>query len=197
MKAVLKTLYFLGILAEVVIRSPHERRRRETRMSDERVDDLELTLLGLFSVGELFVPVVYATTSWLDRFDYRLSPGAERGAGGIGAVLLALAVWLFWRSHADLGRNWSPSLQLGDDHTLVTEGVYRRVRHPMYASQWLWSVAQALLLQNRVAGWAGLAVFTPLYASRVPREERMMLDRFGDEYRAYMSRTGRVVPRLR
>ena len=66
----------------------------------------------------------------------------------------------------------------------------------MYASEWLWGVAQALLLQNWVAGWAGLSLFTPLYVLRVPGEERMMLDRFGEEYRAYMDRTGRVVPRL-
>ena len=64
-------------------------------------------------------------------------------------------------------------------------------------SEWLWGVAQALLLQNWVAGLAGLALFTPLYVLRVPREEQMMLDRFGAEYRSYMNRTGRVVPQLR
>ena len=66
----------------------------------------------------------------------------------------------------------------------------------MYASEWLWIVAQALLLRNRIAGPAGAASFLPLYALRVPREERMMLERFGEEYRAYMTGTGRVIPRL-
>ena len=66
----------------------------------------------------------------------------------------------------------------------------------MHASQWLWGVGQALLLQNWIAGWAGLALFAPLYFLRVPREERMMLDRFGEEFCAYMDRTGRVVPYL-
>jgi protein-S-isoprenylcysteine O-methyltransferase Ste14 len=111
-------------------------------------------------------------------------------------IILAMAVWLFWRSHADLGRNWSPSLELREGHELVTEGVYRSVRHPMYASMWLWGVAQALLLQNWIAGWVSLVMFMPLYLLRVPREERMMLDEFGEEYRAYMDRTGRVIPRL-
>ena len=195
-KAVLKTLYFLGVLAEMVIRIPHERRRRKTRMAVERVGALERVLVGLLFVGMVFAPVVYASTSWLDRADYRLPPEAERSAGGVGAALMALALWLFRRSHVNLGRNYSPSLQLREGHALVTEGVYRYVRHPMYASEWLWGVAQVLLLQNWVAGWAGLALFTPLYVLRVPREERMMLDRFGEEYRAYMDRTGRVVPRL-
>jgi protein-S-isoprenylcysteine O-methyltransferase Ste14 len=194
--ATLKTLYFLGVLAEVLIRIPHERQRRKTQMAVECVGALERALLGLLSVGMVFVPVVYASTSWLDRADYRLPPEVQGSAGGVGAALMTLAVWLFWRSHADLGRNWSPSLQLREEHGLVTEGVYRHVRHPMYASEWLWGVAQALLLQNWVAGWAGLVLFTPLYVLRVPREERMMLDRFGEEYRSYMDRTGRVVPRL-
>jgi protein-S-isoprenylcysteine O-methyltransferase Ste14 len=194
--ATLKTLYFLGLLAEVVIRAPREQRRRRTRMAVERVGALERALVGLLFVGMVFVPAVYASTSWLDRADYRLPPEAKRSAGGVGAALMTLAVWLFWRSHADLGRNWSPSLQLREGHTLVTEGVYRHVRHPMYASEWLWGIAQALLLHNWVAGLAGLALFTPLYVVRVPREEQMMLDRFGEEYRAYMDRTGRVFPRL-
>jgi len=191
-----KSLYFLGLLAQVAIRVPHERRRGQARMEVDRADGLERSLIGLFSIGVVLVPAVYALTSWLDRADYRLPPKAERRAFGLGATFLALSLLLYGRSHADLGRNWSPSLQLRKGHTLVTRGVYRHVRHPMYASEWLWVVAQALLLRNRVAGLAGAASFLPLYALRVPREERMMLEQFGEEYLTYMDRTGRVVPRL-
>jgi protein-S-isoprenylcysteine O-methyltransferase Ste14 len=189
-------VYFLGMLAEVVIRVPHEQRRRQTRMKLERVDWSERTLLVLMFVSMFFIPLVYTFTSRLDGADYRLPREARESAGGVGMIILAMAVWLFWRSHADLGRNWSPSLELREGHELVTEGVYRSVRHPMYASMWLWGVAQALLLQNWVAGWVSLVMFMPLYLLRVPREERMMLDEFGEEYRAYMDRTGRVIPRL-
>ena len=66
----------------------------------------------------------------------------------------------------------------------------------MYASQWLWGMAQALLLQNWIAGWAGVVLFVPLYVFRVVREERMMLEQFEEAYRAYMNRTGRVVSHL-
>jgi protein-S-isoprenylcysteine O-methyltransferase Ste14 len=189
-------VYFLGMLAEVVIRVPHEQRRRQTRMKVESVDWSERPLLGLMFVGMFFIPLVYTFTSQLDGADYRLPREARESAGGVGIIILAMAVWLFWRSHADLGRNWSPSLELREGHELVTEGVYRLVRHPMYASMWLWGVAQALLLQNWIAGWVSLVMFMPLYLLRVPREERMMLDEFGEEYRAYMDRTGRVIPRL-
>ena len=99
-----------------------------------------------------------------------------------------------WRSHTDLGQNWSESLQIRQGHQLVTSGIYRHIRHPMYAFGWLFGIVQALLLQNWIAGLSGLVSFAVLYFLRVPREEQMMLDQFGEEYQSYMKRTGRVIP---
>jgi protein-S-isoprenylcysteine O-methyltransferase Ste14 len=158
------------------------------------VNALERTLAGLVFVGMFFIPAVYTLTSWLDRADYRLPEEAKGSAGGVGTVIMVVAVWLFWREHADLERNWSPSLQLREGHTLVTEGVNHSIRHSIYASMWLWGLAQALLLQNWISGWASLVLFLPLYLLRVPREEQMMLEQFGEAYHAYMDRTGRVIP---
>ena len=86
------------------------------------------------------------------------------------------------------------TLELRDQHALVTHGLYAHVRHPMYSAFWLWAVAQALLLPNWIAGFSGLVGFGVLYFGRVVREERMMLDAFGDEYRAYAARTRRIIP---
>jgi protein-S-isoprenylcysteine O-methyltransferase Ste14 len=66
----------------------------------------------------------------------------------------------------------------------------------MYASLWLWGIAQGLLLSNWLAGWSVVVTFAPMYFLRTPREEQMMCERFGEEYRDYMSRTGRLWPRL-
>ena len=110
---------------------------------------------------------------------------------------MVTALWLFWRSHVDLGQNWSVSLEMRERHQLVTDGVYRFIRHPMYASIWLWSLAQGMLLQNWFAGWSLVPTFAAMYFIRTPREERMMCDAFGDEYRHYMRRTGRLFPRIR
>jgi protein-S-isoprenylcysteine O-methyltransferase Ste14 len=114
----------------------------------------------------------------------------------IGVAFMVVAIWLFWRSHADLGLNWSPTLEIRKDHQLVTGGVYRRIRHPMYASIILFSTAQALLLPNWLAGFSALVPFALLYFIRTPREEQMMCNIFGDEYRTYMQRTRRLIPRL-
>jgi protein-S-isoprenylcysteine O-methyltransferase Ste14 len=192
-----KALYLGGLVAEILVRIPIDRQRRQIAKIDQRVSDAERGLLGLLSLGILFIPLIYCFTPWLRFADYRWPASAKARAGSIGAALLAAALWLFWRSHHDLGANWSPSLEINDRQTLVTRGVYRTIRHPMYASQWLWNIAQTLLLHNWVAGFAGLAAFLPLYLVRTPREEQMMTEHFGDAYRAYSTRTGRVVPRLR
>jgi protein-S-isoprenylcysteine O-methyltransferase Ste14 len=98
-------------------------------------------------------------------------------------------------AHRDLGRHWSPTLEVAQDHVLVTDGIYARFRHPIYVSLILWAAAQPLLLQNGVAGWGGAVAAALMWLVRVPREERMMLEVFGDAYREYMARTGRVIPR--
>jgi len=101
---------------------------------------------------------------------------------------------MFQLTHRPLGRNWSVSLDVRESHQLVTDGIYRKIRHPMCSAFWLWAIAQALLLPIWVSGFAGLVGFGTLYFGRVAREERMMLETFGDRYRAYMARTGRVFP---
>jgi Phospholipid methyltransferase len=102
------------------------------------------------------IPLIYSLTSWLDFTNYRWSPATKARVGSIGTVWLGATIWLFWRSHRDLGKNWSPSLEISAQQTLITHGVYRTIPHPMYASGWLLSLAQALLLQNWVAGPAGV-----------------------------------------
>ena len=87
-------------------------------------------------------------------------------------------------------------MEIREEHSLVTKGVYKYIRHPMYAAHLLWAIAQVLLLQNWIAGPAFMVTSVPLYLFRVPVEERMMLDRFGEEYRLYMNGTGRVIPRF-
>jgi protein-S-isoprenylcysteine O-methyltransferase Ste14 len=77
---------------------------------------------------------------------------------------------------------------------LVRTGIYRFIRHPMYSSFFLLGLAQLLLLPNWVGGGAGIIGAALLYALRIQREEKMMLENFGDEYRLYMRQTKRLVP---
>jgi protein-S-isoprenylcysteine O-methyltransferase Ste14 len=129
----------------------------------------------------------------IPRFaDYPFQPALA----WLGLAVFAGSLWLFYRVHRELGRNWSDSLEVRDKHTLVTHGLYAYVRHPMYSAFFLWALAQALLLPNWFAGLAGFAGFGTLFFFRVGEEERLMLETFGEDYRNYMERTARIIPRV-
>lgn len=185
-------VYLSGFAVYFWIRRVFFRRTQNETKAVSMFDRSERILLAAMALPVILLPLLYLFTPLLAFADYRL-PAFGPWAG---AVVMVAALWLFWRSHADLGQNWSVSLEIREGHQLVTHGVYRYIRHPMYASIWLWGVAQGLLLQNWLAGWSVLPVFAVMYVLRTPREERMMCDTFGEPYRAYMRRTGRLFPRL-
>jgi protein-S-isoprenylcysteine O-methyltransferase Ste14 len=185
-------IWLAGIVGWFVIRHPFMRRSRKTAVARSFQGRLEWILLAVAAVGLFILPIFYVVTRLPERFDRPFEPIAA----WLGVALLAAALWLFWRSHADLGRNWSASLKVREGHALVTGGVYREIRHPMYLSFLLLGLAQLLLLPNWLAGGAGLLGAFLLFALRVRHEEQMMLDRFGAEYRGYMARTKRIIPRL-
>jgi protein-S-isoprenylcysteine O-methyltransferase Ste14 len=178
------------LIGWVALRWPAMRRARRMRTRDDRRDRLDIALLVGCVIGLAVLPIAW-----------RL--GLFQGFGdrpqGIVPLILAIAagaafLWLFRRSHRDLGRNWSVSLELREGHKLVTRGVYAHVRHPMYASFFLWGIMQALLVANWFAGLAGLFAVALLYALRTGREEAMMRSAFGAEYDAYAARTARLLP---
>jgi protein-S-isoprenylcysteine O-methyltransferase Ste14 len=146
---------------------------------------MTISFCGLF-----VVPLIYVLTDEPRFATYPFRPWQ----GWLGAATVVLYLALFYRTHKDLGRFWSVTLEIREKHALVTQGIYRRLRHPMYAAFWLCALAQALLLPNWVAGLSGLVGFGTLFFFRVGNEERMMLETFGDEYRQYMARTNRVIP---
>jgi protein-S-isoprenylcysteine O-methyltransferase Ste14 len=185
-------VYFIAIFIEMFIRAPLNKKRKQEKMSERRYTNQEKTLLGLLAIGMLLVPIIYAATNWLDFADYTL----PAWAGWLGVALIGSAIFVFWRAHADLGLNWSPTLEIREKHELITRGIYGQIRHPMYASQWLWVIAQPLLLQNWVAGFINLLVFIPFYILRVRAEEQLMLEQFGEQYRSYMQKVGAVFPRV-
>jgi protein-S-isoprenylcysteine O-methyltransferase Ste14 len=181
------------LLAYVVIRAPHGRRSRTVRVAEDCKGTREIVLLIGALLGTTLLPVVWVATGFPARADFPLHPAPY----ALGLLLMAAGLWLFYRSHADLGTNWSVTLQTREGHQLMTTGIYARIRHPMYSSMFLLGIAHLLFVPNWVVAPAYLLSFGLLYFLRVGHEERMMLDRFGQEYQTYMQRTGRLLPRLR
>ena len=185
-----KAVFLAGIVAWFVIRYPFQRRAKRLGVARSAGGTRDRVLLIIAAAGQFFIPALYAISGQPSFADYAFSPVRA----WFGAVALAAALVLFRVTHKQLGRNWSISLETRDQHKLVTGGLYGYVRHPMYSSFILSAVAQLLLLQNWIAGPIGLVAIGILFFLRVPREEQVMIETFGDEYRDYMRRTARIVP---
>jgi protein-S-isoprenylcysteine O-methyltransferase Ste14 len=185
-------VWVLGVIAWYVIRYPFERRAKRSRVVSDRRSPSDIAGLAAALLGLAIVPGFYVATGIPETADYPASAWAV----ALGSVIFATALWVFRRSHKELGRNWSITLEIRERHKLVCTGPYAVIRHPMYTSFMLMGLGQAFLLSNWVAGAAGLIGFAVLFFLRVNKEERMMLENFGPEYRAYMERTKRIIPYL-
>ena len=185
-----KVAWLLLAVGWYVLRYPFERRAKRTRISIDQKKLADRARLTVSLLGLGVVPLVYVATGEPFFADYPSSWLLF----ALGIVAGAAALVMFRLTHKALGRMWSVSLQLKEDHKLVTTGVYRHLRHPMYTAFWLMAAAQALLLPNWLAGPAGLVGFGFLFFSRIGPEERLMEVAFGEEYRAYRARTKRIIP---
>ncbi|CAD7701462.1 unnamed protein product [Ostreobium quekettii] len=161
-----------------------------------RVTGLECAVVPLWYGGVLGIPSIYILTRVLDFANYA-SPGARVWATAAGGLTAALALWLFARSHSDLGSLWSVSLQLREQHKLMKSGVYAHVRHPMYASGLLLCAGIGILAPNWVVNAGVLGAMAALLFVRIPKEEQMMIEEFGEDYQRYKSDVGGIVPKLK
>jgi protein-S-isoprenylcysteine O-methyltransferase Ste14 len=189
-----KIVWLLGIVVWIVVRYPFQRRARKLGIARSAGGAGDRAVLAIAAAGQFVIPLLYVAVSLGTGApvlgDYAFHPAQ----GWLGIVALVAALVLFRVTHKQLGRNWSVTLETRSGHKLVTDGVYAWVRHPMYSSFLLSAVAQALLLPNWIAGPVGLVAFGALFFYRAGREEALMIDTFGDDYRDFMLRTARIVP---
>ena len=134
-----------------------------------------------------------ASAGWFPWAAVALPTWARWSGVGFGVVV----VGLIWWAMLALGSNYRGTMGLHPNHRLVTHGPYRFVRHPMNAVFPLVSIFLFLLSANWVLGTVALVLIGTISIVRSPIEERQLIERFGEEYRAYVRRTGRFLPRFR
>src|SRR5262245_13606485 len=122
-----------------------------------------------------------------------VGPGAPTGRL-LGAALFAAGVFLYRAAGTSLGESLSPFTEPRAGALLVTGGLYRYIRHPMYLSEVLVAVGAPLTLGSRGVVWLAVGTLLVL-AVRVLREEEA-LARTYPEYVRYAARTKRIVPFL-
>jgi protein-S-isoprenylcysteine O-methyltransferase Ste14 len=180
------------IIAFFIIRAPGVLSAAKTEKVKEKKPARERILVFLNFIGMMGVPILYILTPWLDYYAFPI-PEFLRLFGIVFYIIgLILLIWV----HRTLGKHWSMMLTLGEEHRLITSGPYSRIRHPMYTYFYIMTSATALISANLFVAVFGITAWTLLYLVRVGDEEALMLEQFGEEYRQYMERTGRLLPKL-
>ena len=152
-------------------------------------------MMALIKIGGLVLwlsPLVYLINpAWMAWSKIGL-PEWVRWLGVWLGILTVLGIyWLF----SSIGSGITPTSATRKQHELVTSGPYRWIRHPLYTFGSSLFIAFGMIADNWFIAFLGILAFIVM-ASRTPKEEANLIAKFGDEYRAYMKRTGRYFPKL-
>jgi protein-S-isoprenylcysteine O-methyltransferase Ste14 len=189
-----RMILLVGLVIVVPIAAYHRVRSQLTgEKLDRRQEGLAILLtlrpLGLTMIAGLIAYIVGPTSMAWSSVPL---PIWVRWMGvALGVVAGVLLTWTL----RTLGKNLTDTVVTRREHTLVTTGPYRWVRHPFYSSIALAVIANSLTAANWFLLVTGGLVFM-LLVIRCKREEANLISRFGDRYRNYMHRTGRFLPRV-
>lgn len=185
--------YYAALVMRSRVRSGETRppweRWRNAIESEGLPGSISRILVSLAWYAAMFAYIGYP--GWMAQFSFPLPTWLRWAGAGLGALSLPLLIWV----HQTLGNYFSPDLELRRQHRLVRSGPYRWVRHPMYTVLFALMLGLALVSADWLVALLTIALIVLIYA-RIGREEAMMLEHFGEEYRAYMEQTGRLLPRF-
>lgn len=180
-------------VAAVSIGAYHRWQARTTEKFDRRQEGLLLAIVLRLAGLVLWVAtLVYLI--WPQAIAWASVPLADWLRWSGAAFGLAGAGLMYW-TLSNLGKNLTDTVSTRQEATLITSGPYRLVRHPFYVTVASLMLGVSLLSANWLIAASGLVVMA-LLAARTPKEEQKLIEKFGDQYRAYMARTGRFLPRL-
>jgi protein-S-isoprenylcysteine O-methyltransferase Ste14 len=172
-------------------------RRKADRESGEKISrKVDGTpMMTAIKFGGLILwlsPLVYLINpAWMAWSKIGLPEWVRWLGVGIGVLCVMGIYWLF----SSIGSGITPTSATRKQHTLVTSGPYRWVRHPLYTIGSSMFISFGMIADNWFIAALGVLTFV-LMASRTPKEEANLIEKFGDEYREYMKRTGRYFPKF-
>ncbi|MHA2136057.1 MAG: methyltransferase [Candidatus Thorarchaeota archaeon] len=189
-------LWFVFLLSRVIPSRglPSLERSRKDRRAALREEGLHMIFTLIMAwYGNIIVAVLYIfDLPWM-LWSYLNILVEFRMIGLILAVLLL--PYTYWIGRT-IAKNYSFTIEIQKEQQLITTGPYKRVRHPIYSSAILFLASLVLVSDNWLFFVVLLLIIPGLYI-RMKREEEMMINEFGDEYRSYMKRTGRIIPKVR
>lgn len=177
------------------IRAVRKRRSIKERFEATERGEGRVGLILLLAEGILLlvaVPLYLCSSPGFPFLELPIPDWLRLVGVGFGVFSLRFLAWV----HYVLDRHWDVSLALIERHELVTNGPYQRIQHPMYTVHIVYFFTWVLVSANLLFP-INYVLALLLILMRIPKEERMLLNQFGEEYRAYMKRTGRLLPPIR
>jgi protein-S-isoprenylcysteine O-methyltransferase Ste14 len=172
-------------------------RRKADRDTGEKISrsvdgSAMMTAIKIGGLALWLSPLVYLINPhWMAWSKIGLPEWVRWLGVGIGILCVFGVYWLF----SSIGSGITPTSATRKQHTLVTSGPYRWVRHPLYTVGSSLFISFGMIANNWFIAVLGILTFI-MMAVRTPREEANLIEKFGDEYREYMKRTGRFLPKL-
>jgi protein-S-isoprenylcysteine O-methyltransferase Ste14 len=172
-------------------------RRKADRESGEKISRSAdgTVMMTIIRIGGLVLwlsPLVYLVNpGWMAWSKLGLPDWARWLGVGLGLLCVMGIYWLF----SSIGSGITPTSATRRQHTLVTSGPYRWVRHPLYTVGSSLFISFGMMADNWFIAALGILAFIGM-AIRTPKEEANLIEKFGDEYREYMKRTGRFFPKF-
>ncbi len=188
-------LWFLYLLSRLIPSRglPSLEGSRKERRTALRKEGLYIIFMFIMAwYGNIVVAILYLFNPPWMFWSYLNLPFEIRIFGIFFA--LVFIPYTYWIGRT-LAQNFSPTLQIQDEQQLITTGPYRRVRHPIYSSA-IFFLASLVLVSDNWLFLVILVLIVPGLYIRMKREEKMMVDEFGDKYQDYMNKTGRIIPKI-
>lgn len=184
-----------GVLVMRLVFAVRVRRAGERLMPDQKAVEREGRVMFASRVLLFFVLIGWLVLytidpPWMEALSIPFPDWLRWVGFALGLASLGLWTW----AQVALGKEWSPQLQLREEHLLVTAGPYARIRHPIYTAMIGYGIGLVLVTANWVFAAFAVLVIAGLLA-RAPKEEQMMIEEFGEQYEAYMQRAGRFFPK--
>ncbi|MGB9343814.1 isoprenylcysteine carboxylmethyltransferase family protein [Trichococcus sp.] len=162
----------------------------------EAIENEGKFLFAFRVIAGLLLAVVIVIYTFFPIYNIWFQFYLPSGLRWVGVIVSSISLFFWSYSQEVLDKNWSVNLKIQEEHTLVTSGPYRVMRHPIYTAMIIWSTGLALYTANMFfVGFTALVIlWTPL---RISKEETMLIGYFGDEYKKYMEYTGRYLPKFK
>lgn len=162
------------------------------KISRKADGSIMMTFIGIGGLILWLSPFVYLINpAWMAWSKVGLPEPIRLFGVGIGIVCVFGIYWLF----SSIGSGITPTSATRSEHKLVTKGIYKYIRHPLYTFGSSLFIAFGMMADNWFIALLGVLAFIGM-AIRTPKEEANLVEKFGDEYRDYMKHTGRFLPKL-